>query len=516
MTERLIADRYRLIERLGVGGFGEVWKSVDTELGITVALKRVRLAPDAADEDRAKAADAARAEARHAAGLAFHPHIVAVTNVAVDAEGMPWLAMRHIPGRSLAQALKDGPLPPDEAKQVAQALLSALEAAHQAGIVHRDVKPANVMLDGKGGVFLTDFGIAKRQDGTVTDAFTGSVGYAAPERFHHKVFGPPNGPAGDLFSVGATLYHAVEGQPPFEQDPDANSVGAVLHAVCYEPHPPLQRAGQLAPLIEALLAKKATDRPSIDTARAMLAEGGGGVPVREAAAQPQPQLANRAKLPWQTRTVPAQTVVGSQAATISVFEAVPNQALADSGSTTASTGQPIWFWFTVAPIVLSALFLIALFLPAAEEARHYNDQQYGTSDDHSHRSIFRIAIQRGVPLSNHGYLPTLALAFLVAACLLTAAAVVRLRRSSTLLRWCGYALVPLATSELVYVLNRSSHVALFDTHGLDTWDTGSAAYTYSIGLGVVLIYAVFIGLYALFVCRDVLHTREKRALQSGV
>lgn len=122
----------------------------------------------------------------------------------MDDEGRPWLAMRHIEGPSLATALEAGPLPPQEAGRIAAALLSALDAAHRAGIVHRDVKPGNVMLDAHGGVFLTDSGIAKRQDGTVTDAFTGSVGYAAPERFHHKAFGPPNGPAGDLFSVGAT------------------------------------------------------------------------------------------------------------------------------------------------------------------------------------------------------------------------------------------------------------------------------------------------------------------------
>lgn len=112
MTERLIADRYRLVDRLGAGGFGEVWKAVDIELGITVALKRVRLAANADDKERARAADAARAEARNAAGLAFHPHIVAVTNVAVDADGMPWLAMRHTPGRSLTETLTRSNCPP--------------------------------------------------------------------------------------------------------------------------------------------------------------------------------------------------------------------------------------------------------------------------------------------------------------------------------------------------------------------------------------------------------------------
>ncbi|NUP52348.1 MAG: protein kinase [Catenulispora sp.] len=266
MAAQLIADRYQLIERLGAGGFGEVWKALDVELGIMVALKRVRLDTDASEVERLKAAEASRAEARHAAALAFHPHIVAITNVAVDENGLPWLAMRHIPGRNLAEVLKSGPVSPQETGRIAAALLSALDSAHQAGIVHRDVKPANVMLDDDGGIFLTDFGIAKRRDGTVTDAFIGSVGYAAPERFNRKAFGIPNGPAGDLFSLGATLYHAVEGRPPFNQGSDDVPVGAVLHAVCYEPHPPMQRAGHLAPLIDGLLAKRAADRPDVEAA----------------------------------------------------------------------------------------------------------------------------------------------------------------------------------------------------------------------------------------------------------
>lgn len=271
MSGQMIAGRYRLMRLVGSGGFGEVWRAQDVELGIEVALKRIKVEAAAGAEERAKTVEAARAEARFAAALLFHPHIVAVTNVVVEGD-VPWLAMRFVEGRSLADALQSGPLPVAQVSRIAVALLSALDAAHRLGITHRDVKPANVMLAEDGGVFLADFGIARRQDGTITSAFTGSVGYAAPERFNHKSFGPPNGPAGDLFSVGATLYHAVEGRPPFGEESD--SVGETLHAVCYDAPEPLRRAGPLAPLIEALLSKQASDRPDVGTALAMLSRTG--------------------------------------------------------------------------------------------------------------------------------------------------------------------------------------------------------------------------------------------------
>ena len=273
MPERLIANRYRLIEILGRGGFGEVWKAADVELAVEVALKRIKV-PDGDDSAQAlaEAAEAARKEARLAAPLAFHPHIVAVTNIVTE-DGVPWVAMRYIKGKSLAEALTTGPLHPDEVSRIASALLSALDAAHKIGITHRDVKPANILLADDGGVFLSDFGIAKLRDETVTMAFTGSIGYAAPERWDHA-FGDPNGTAGDLFSVGTTLYRAVEGVAPFEQEPPSSQ--STLYAVCHKPHHRMRRAGRLAPLIDALLAKKAADRPDLDEARGLLRDGGSG------------------------------------------------------------------------------------------------------------------------------------------------------------------------------------------------------------------------------------------------
>jgi serine/threonine protein kinase len=273
MPERLIANRYRLIEVLGRGGFGEVWKAADVELAVEVALKHIKV-PDGDDSPQAlaEAAQDARKEARLAAPLAFHPHIVAVTNIVTE-DGVPWVAMRYIKGKSLAEALTTGPLHPDEVSRIASALLSALDAAHKLGVTHRDVKPANILLADDGGIFLTDFGIAKLRGETVTTAFTGSIGYAAPERWDHA-FGDPNGAAGDLFSVGTTLYRAVEGVAPFEQEPPSSQ--STLYAVCHKPHRPMRRAGRLAPLIDALLAKKAADRPDLDAAKALLRDGDGG------------------------------------------------------------------------------------------------------------------------------------------------------------------------------------------------------------------------------------------------
>jgi hypothetical protein len=509
MTERLIADRYQLIEPIAVGGFGEVWKALDSELGIVVAFKRVRLASDASDEERAKAADAARAEARHAAGLAFHPHIVAVTNVAVDADGMPWLAMRHIEGPSLATVLEAGPLPPERVGRIAAALLSALDAAHRAGIVHRDVKPGNVMLDAHGGVFLTDFGIAKRQDGTVTDAFTGSVGYAAPERFNHKAFGPPNGPAGDLFSVGATIYHAIEGWQPFEQDPADSSVGAVLHAVCYEPHPPMTRAGSLAPLIDALLTKNAADRPTVEAAQAMLA--GGGAPRVEAARAeaPSAEAGNAGRVPWQS-TKMAEDAANSLAPTVDAAEVLPKPRIVDTAIATAGRGRADRRWFTIAPPLLGLAFLLALTLPGITETDHNYDPQSGTSDYHNSRSVYRLF----VPYKIHPTLPGWdAFLIMIAACVVTAAATVRLRRLdffNVLLRLGGYIALPGSTAALMILVHHRYHVVLTSMHTSETYNDGSTdSWTYSVGAGLWLLYLTFIALYGLFIAREVIAIRQK-------
>ncbi|MEU4117139.1 serine/threonine-protein kinase [Kitasatospora sp. NPDC028055] len=264
---RLVGGRYRLARQLGAGGFGSVWQAHDEVLGVDVAVKEVQLPPAASPEEHSERLLRAQREARHAARLRDHPNVVGVHDVVIDG-GVPWTVMQLVVGRSLEERIaREGPLPTAEAVTVAEAVLAALGAAHQAGIVHRDVKPANIMLADDGGVLLADFGIAVQQDQTAltaSGAFIGSVDYLAPERAH----GSPAAPAGDLFSLGATLYQAVEGRPPFRRDTPV----ATLTAVLFEQAPPMALAGPLAPLIDGLLAKDPNARLSGAQAAALLAE----------------------------------------------------------------------------------------------------------------------------------------------------------------------------------------------------------------------------------------------------
>ncbi|MFD7447755.1 protein kinase [Kitasatospora sp. NPDC059827] len=264
---RLVGGRYRLARRLGAGGFGSVWQAHDEVLGVDVAVKEVRLPPAASPEEHSERLLRAQREARHAARLRDHPNVVGVHDVVVD-DGVPWTVMQLIVGRSLEERIAgEGPLPTADTVTVAEAVLAALDAAHRAGIVHRDVKPANIMLADDGGVLLADFGIAVQQDQTAltaSGAFIGSVDYLAPERAH----GSPAAPAGDLFSLGATLYQAAEGRLPFRRDTPV----ATLTAVLFEQAPPMTLAGPLAPLIDGLLAKDPNARLTGAQAAALLAE----------------------------------------------------------------------------------------------------------------------------------------------------------------------------------------------------------------------------------------------------
>jgi hypothetical protein len=263
--DQLIGGRYRLLGMLGSGGFGRVWRARDETLRLDVAVKEVRLPARLPADERAALLVRAEREARNAARLRDHPHIVSIYDVVVDRD-LPWIVMRLVDGRSLAQRLgADGPLPPAEAEPLAVALLGALDAAHGAGVVHRDVKPDNVLLTAAGQVLLADFGIAVHHADTALTAsgmFLGALPYTAPERAHGKTAVP----ASDLFSLGVTLYEAVEGHCPFRRDIPA----ATLRAVLFDEPPPPRRAGQLGPLITALLAKDPGRRPSIAEALALL------------------------------------------------------------------------------------------------------------------------------------------------------------------------------------------------------------------------------------------------------
>ncbi|GLW62023.1 hypothetical protein Arub01_02670 [Actinomadura rubrobrunea] len=259
----MLAGRYRLISRLGGGGAGSVWTATDETLRREVAVKEIVL-PDGLDPDRHRVAcERARREAR-AAALIDHPNVITVHDVLVE-DGRPWIVMELIRGETLAQAARRGLTPPQVAR-IGLQVLDGLCAAHARGVLHRDVKPGNVLLD-RGGerAVLTDFGIAALEGDpslTSTGTVIGSPGFIAPERLREE----PAGPESDLWSLGATLYAAVEGRPPFERDSPMAALGAVLS----EEPPPPRRAGSLGPLLWYLLRKDPDDRPPADVVRQVL------------------------------------------------------------------------------------------------------------------------------------------------------------------------------------------------------------------------------------------------------
>jgi serine/threonine protein kinase len=219
----LVAGRYRLLERIGGGGMGAVWLASDELLGRQVAVKQV-LPPPTADETAvAQQRQRALREGRIAARLS-HPHAIAVYDVALE-DGAPWLVMEYLPSRSLAEVLhEDGVLPVDQVAQVGAQVADALAATHAAGIVHRDVKPANVLIGRgprvEGLVKITDFGISHASDDvtlTQTGQITGTPAFLAPE----VARGGEVTPESDVFSLGATLYTCLEGHPPFGMDDNA-------------------------------------------------------------------------------------------------------------------------------------------------------------------------------------------------------------------------------------------------------------------------------------------------------
>jgi eukaryotic-like serine/threonine-protein kinase len=263
---RTIGGRYRLDRTIGSGGMGTVWAGTDELLGRQVAVKEVRFPPELGGREQHELRERTMREARATAKLS-HPNVVTTYDV-VEEDDRPYIVMELLPTRSLSTVLReDGPLPPHRVAQIGVEMLSALEASHKQGVVHRDVKPGNVLLTTDGRAVLTDFGIATMAGDpalTSTGVVLGSPSYMSPEQARGK----RPGAVADLWSLGATLYSAVEGRPPF----DAENALGTLTAVISDPVPTPRVEGPLREAILGLLRKDPDERIDIPTARGLLAK----------------------------------------------------------------------------------------------------------------------------------------------------------------------------------------------------------------------------------------------------
>ena len=261
----LVADRYRLVNLIGSGGMGVVWHAWDERLHRAVALKTLRTQPDLSDREREVATDRAMREARITAGL-HHPHAVTVFDV-VEYEGQPCIVMQLVESTPLSVLLRErGTLTPRETARIGAQVGSALAAAHKLRIVHRDVKPGNILITEDGSAMISDFGISHALGDTTitaTGMVHGTPAYLAPE----VAQGRPSSFASDVFSLGSSMYTMLEGTPPFGAD--SNPL-ALLHRVARGEFPPPQRAGALEPLLQSMLAADPKRRPSMKTVAARL------------------------------------------------------------------------------------------------------------------------------------------------------------------------------------------------------------------------------------------------------
>lgn len=320
----LLAGRYRLSETIGSGGMGKVWRAHDEVLHRVVAVKELTAGRYVSEADRIVLHARTQKEARAAARIS-HPGVVTVHDV-LEHDARPWIVMQYVDGPSLADAAKEsGRIPAAEAARIGLHVLRALGAAHAAGVLHRDVKPANVLLNRDGRVLITDFGIAAIEgDSTITRTgeIVGSIDYLAPER----VRGADPGPASDLWSLGATLYTAVEGESPSRRSSPLASMQAVVGE---EPRHP-EWAGPLGPVIMALLRKDPAERPSAAEAEQMLAEAMG----ERRAAPRTPQVPAQRTTERHTRPVTTQLPTPTPPAP----EPVPSPG-PGTGSGTGTTAQ---------------------------------------------------------------------------------------------------------------------------------------------------------------------------------
>jgi hypothetical protein len=326
MPERIVAGRYLLEHPIGRGGMGVVWLARDRLLDREVAIKEVTFSDTLPEHERDSLRARVLREARAAARL-NHPGVITLYDV-LSEEGRTFIVMELIEAPTLAQIVaRHGPLPPERVARIGLQVAFALDVAHHAGIVHRDVQPANVMVAEDGNVWLADFGIAQLLGDpklTASGLVVGSPSYMAPE----QASGGDSGPQTDVWGLGATMYYAVEGEAPFERA----SPHATMAAAVNEPPRPLRRAGALAPVLMSMLAKDPAARPALRQVRIRLARAtpAGRVPaatVQEAAP------AGR---------VPAATAPAVRVAPADLFTPAPAGELPDEEAThdTAGSAEP--------------------------------------------------------------------------------------------------------------------------------------------------------------------------------
>ncbi|MFF5701077.1 protein kinase [Streptomyces sp. NPDC012794] len=287
LVGKVLGRRYRVTSVVGRGGMGVVARAVDELLAREVAVKVLRAYTDSSDAELADLRTRMEREAQAAARIR-HEGVVTVHDVTHE-QGLPVIVMELVDGPSLDEVVtRHGALDPHEAAAIGAKLMDALDAAHRAGVLHRDVKPGNVLLERGGRVVLTDFGIATIESSgdealaklTRSGELVGSLDYLPPERAQ----GREPGPASDIWSLGMTLYAAVEGLSPFRR----TSVWSTLAAIVGDPLPEPRRAGPLAPVLRELMAKEPEHRPTAERARAMLEQvaAGGAAPAQPSAAVP--------------------------------------------------------------------------------------------------------------------------------------------------------------------------------------------------------------------------------------
>ncbi|WP_433315939.1 protein kinase domain-containing protein [Micromonospora sp. CA-269861] len=302
---QLVADRYRLLSPLGQGGMGRVWKARDEVLHRDVAIKELVPPPGLTDEERREMRERSLREARAIARL-NHANVVRIFDV-LRTDGDPWIVMEYVASKSLQDTLaEDGPVSVARTVEIGLGVLGALSAAHKAGVMHRDVKPGNVLLGDDGRVVLTDFGLATipgDPNVTRTGMVLGSPAYISPERARDGTAGPE----ADLWSLGATLYAAVEGKSPYARP---SAIGT-LAALATEPIPPPKNAGPLKAVLNGLLRKDPNERITAEVAERLLRRAGGkrsrGISLLDGVRRPGPNGPREPRLPVVPAPRPAES-----------------------------------------------------------------------------------------------------------------------------------------------------------------------------------------------------------------